>query len=59
MYWGLAGNVDIKGQRGIGDIRGHWGLLGSVGVLEAILGMSGRIRGYRKCQRCLGGCQGL
>ena len=30
----LAGSVGTQGQKGIGSIRGHWGLLWGVGVFR-------------------------
>ena len=37
MYWGADRDSRYSGaRRGIGSIRGHWGLLGGVGVSGAM-----------------------
>ena len=49
-------------SRGIGVIRGHWGLLGVLGVSGGIRHHEkalGTIRGSRRCEGCIGGWQGV
>ena len=51
VLWGWQGVKVLRGQMGIGGIRGHWGLLGAVGHQGAIRGCQG-VRG------CIGGWHG-